>query len=253
MLPHPVAEHLRDLKLTGMLRAWQEQQQLPDAHTLTFDERFGLLVDREVTERANRRLQTHLKRAKLRFDASFEDVDYGAPRGLDQALLLSLASCQWIRDHHNCIITGPTGSGKSYLACALAQKACREGMTALYLRVPRLFQELALARAESRYPKLLAAYAKTQVLILDDWAMARLTDEQRRDLFEVIEDRYDRRATILTSQVPVKQWYDAIGDPTLADAILDRLVHNAHRLTLKGESLRKAAAKRAGLDVKQDA
>ena len=239
MLPHPVAEHLRDLKLTGMLHAWQEQQQLPDAHTLTFDERFGLLVDREVTERANRRLQTHLKRAKLRHDACLEDIDYGAPRGLDQALLLSLASCQWIREHHNCIITGPTGSGKSYLACALAQKACREGLTALYLRVPRLFQELALARAEGRYPKLLAAYAKTQVLILDDWAMARLTDEQRRDLFEVIEDRYDRRATILTSQVPVKQWYDAIGDPTLADAILDRLVHNAYIITLKGDSLRK--------------
>jgi DNA replication protein DnaC len=239
MLPHPVAEHLRHLKLTGMLRAWQEQQQLPDAHTLTFDERFGLLVDREVTERANRRLQTHLKRAKLRFDASLEDIDYGAPRGLDKALLLSLASCQWIREHHNCIITGPTGSGKSYLACALAQKACREGLTALYLRVPRLFQELALARAEGRYPKLLAAYAKTQVLILDDWAMARLTDEQRRDLFEVIEDRYDRRATILTSQVPVQQWYDAIGDPTLADAILDRLVHNAYMITLKGDSLRK--------------
>ena len=233
MLPHPVAEHLRHIKLTGMLRAWQEQQQLPDAHTLTFDERFGLLVDREVTERANRRLQTHLKRAKLRHDACLEDIDYGAPRGLDQALLLSLASCQWIRDHHNCIITGPTGSGKSYLACALAQKACREGLTALYLRVPRLFQELALARAEGRYPKLLAAYAKTQVLILDDWAMARLTDEQRRDLFEVIEDRYDRRATILTSQVPVKQWYDAIGDPTLADAILDRLVHNAYVITLR--------------------
>ena len=239
MLPHPVAEHLRHLKLTGMLRAWQEQQQLPDAHTLTFEERFGLLVDREVTERANRRLQTHLKRAKLRFDASLEDIDYGPPRGLDPALLLSLASCQWIREHHNCIITGPTGSGKSYLACALAQKACREGLTALYLRVPRLFQELALARTEGRYPKLLAAYAKIQVLILDDWAMARLTDEQSRDLFEVIEDRYDRRATLLTSQVPVKQWYEVIGDPTLADAILDRLVHNAYVITLKGDSLRK--------------
>lgn len=239
MLPHPITEHLRELKLTGMLRAWQEQQQLPDTDRLTFEERFGLLVDREVTERANRRLQNHLKRAKLRFDAALEDVDYTAPRGLDPALFLSLASCQWVREHHNCILTGPTGSGKSYLACALAQKACREGFTALYLRVPRLFQELALARAEGRYPKLLAAYAKLHVLILDDWAMARLTDEQRRDLFEVIEDRYDRRSTILTSQVPVKQWYEAMGDPTLADAILDRLVHNAYVITLKGESLRK--------------
>ena len=152
MLPHPIVEHLRELKLTGMLRAWQEQQQLPDTDSLTFEERFGLLVDREVTERANRRLQNHLKRAKLRFEAALEDVDYTAPRGLDPALLLSLASCQWIREHHNCIITGPTGSGKSYLACALAQKACREGLTALYLRVPRLFQELALARTEGRYP-----------------------------------------------------------------------------------------------------
>lgn len=239
MLNHSSADQLRELNLLGMLAAWQEQQEMRDIQSLSFDERFSLLLDRETTVRANRRLTTRLKRAKLRQDASFEDIDYGAPRGLDKSLLLSLASCQWIRERHNCLITGPTGSGKSYLACALAQKACREGHSALYLRVPRLFQELAIAKGDGRYPKLLASYAKTQLLLLDDWGTACLTDEQRRDLFEVIEDRYDRRSTLITSQVPVDQWHQVIGEPTLADAILDRLVHNAYKINLKGESMRK--------------
>lgn len=239
MLNHPTADRLRELNLLGMLTAWQEQQEMRDIASLSFEERFGLILDREATARANRRLVTRLKRAKLRQDATLEDIDYSAPRGLDKSLLLSLASCQWVRERHNCLITGPTGSGKSYLACALAQKACREGHSALYLRVPRLFQELAIAKGDGRYTKLLASYAKTQLLLLDDWGTASLTDEQRRDLFEVIEDRYDRRSTLITSQVPINNWHQVIGDPTLADAILDRLVHNAYKINLQGESMRK--------------
>jgi DNA replication protein DnaC len=239
MLNYPTEDKLRELKLTGMLQAWQEQQEMPQSASLDFEERFGLLLDREASERANRRLKTRLRRAKLRQDASLEDIDYGAPRGLDKKLMLSLAGCQWIREHHNCLITGPTGSGKSFLACALAHKACREGHTALYLRMPRLFQELAIAKGDGRYTKLMAGYAKTRLLVLDDWGMAGLTDEQRRDLFEVIEDRYDRASTLITSQVPVKNWHEVIGDPTLADAILDRLVHNAYKINLKGDSMRK--------------
>jgi len=239
MLNHPTTDKLRELKLTGMLQAWQEQQEMPESDALSFDERFALLVDREATERANRRLQSRLTKAKLRQDAALEDLDYSGTRGLDKKLMLSLASCQWIRERHNCLITGPTGSGKSYLACALAQKACREGHSALYLRMPRLFQELAIAKGDGRYPKLLASYAKTQLLLLDDWGTACLTDEQRRDLFEVIEDRYDRGSTLITSQVPLDNWHQVIGDPTLADAILDRLVHNAYKINLKGESMRK--------------
>lgn len=239
MLNHPTADRLRELNLLGMLAAWHEQQDMRDIARLSFEERFGLILDREVTTRANRRLATRLKRAKLRQDATLEDIDYSASRGLDKSLLLSLANCQWVRERHNCLITGPTGSGKSYLACALAQKACREGHSALYLRVPRLFQELAIAKGDGRYSKLLASYAKTQLLLLDDWGTASLTEEQRRDLFEVIEDRYDRRSTLITSQVPINNWHQVIGDPTLADAILDRLVHNAYKINLQGESMRK--------------
>ena len=239
MLNHPTADKLRELKLTGMLQAWQEQLEMPDSDALSFEERFGLLLDREATERANRRLKSRLKRAKLRQDAALEDIDYTGGRGLDKQLMLSLAGCQWIRERHNCLITGPTGSGKSYLACALAHKACREGHTALYLRVPRLFQDLAIAKGDGRYAQLMNTYAKIHLLVLDDWGMAGLTDEQRRDLFEVIEDRYDRGSTLITSQVPVNNWHQVIGDPTLADAILDRLVHNAYKITLKGESMRK--------------
>lgn len=239
MLNNPTCDQLRELRLAGMLAAYETQLNDGACEGLGFDERLGLLVDREYNERQNRRLKTRLREARLRLDAAVEDIDYRHPRGLDKRLMLSLADCQWIRQRQNLIITGPTGAGKTYLACALANQACRQGFTVQYHRAPRLFGDLALARGDGRYPKLIAKLAKTDLLILDDWATGLLTDEQRRDLFEIAEDRYQCRATLITAQLPVKHWHETIGDPTLADAILDRLIHNAHTITLKGESMRK--------------
>ena len=239
MLTHPTMEKLNTLKLTGMVKALSEQQQMAEVDSLGFEERLGLLVDREATERENRKLATRLKKAKLRQSASIEDIDFRRIRGLDKALILSLAACAWITKGVNVLICGPTGVGKSYLACALAHKACLEGYTALYLRLPRLFEELRLAKADGRYGKLMLSYAKTDLLILDDWGLTPMTDPQRRDLLELMEDRYGLKSTIITSQLPVTAWHEAIGDPTLADAILDRIVHNAHKIEMKGESMRK--------------
>jgi len=242
MLSHPTLDKLHALQLRGMARAFEEQLQMPDLGELSFAERLGLLVDREAADRENRRLARRLKQAKLRQQAAFEDLDFRTPRGLDKSLVLSLASCGWIDQHLNVLITGPTGVGKSYLACALAHKACREGYTTLYHRLPRLLAELALARGDGRHPYLLARLGKARLLVLDDWGLEPLTDTHRRDLLEILEDRYDRRSTLVTSQLPVQAWHDALGDPTLADAILDRLVHNAHRIELRGESMRKRRA-----------
>ena len=243
MLNHPTLDKLQDLRFTGMVKALTEQMALPDIEDLSFEERLGLLVDREVTDREDRRLQTRLRQAKLKQNACIEDIDFKQSRGLDKSLILDLAQCQWIKKHLNLLITGPTGVGKTWVACALAQKACREGFTSLYLRLPRLLQELPIAKGDGTYPRLMNRLAKVDVLILDDWGLSKLIAEQRRDLLEILEDRHDNRSTIVTSQLPLDQWHHIIGDPTLADAILDRLVHNAYKINLKGESMRKNKSK----------
>lgn len=239
MLTHPTLEKLQSLKLLGMVKALEEQMQMSDIGELGFEQRLGLLVDREVTERRNRKLRIRLKKAKLRLNASLEDIDYRSPRGLDKSLLLRLASCQWVEEHDNILITGPTGVGKSFLACALAHKACREGYRTLYFRLPRLLQEMSIARGDGRYGKVLTNLAKTDLLVLDDWGLQPLDDHGRRDILEILEDRHKVRSTLVTSQLPVQHWHEAVGDQTLADAILDRLVHNAYKINLKGESMRK--------------
>jgi DNA replication protein DnaC len=226
-----------------MYKALTEQMNMPESEPLSFEERLGLLVDRELTERQDRRLQTRLRQARLKHNACVEDMDLRAPRGLDKALMRQLATCRWVHEGLNLIINGATGVGKTWMACALAQKACREGYSALYLRLPRLFEDLGLAHGDGRFSKLMAGFAKTDLIILDDWGLAKFTAEQRRDLLELLDDRHGHRSTLVTSQVPVDHWHDVIGDPTLGDAILDRLVHNAYRIHLKGESMRKRHAK----------
>ena len=243
MLKHPTLDKLHALKLTGMAAALADQSATPDITDLSFEERLGLLVDREMTERDNRRMSSRLRRAKLRHAAILEDIDYRNSRGLDKGLVQSLASCQWVKEHLNALITGPTGVGKTWLACALAHKACREGYTAQYVRLTRLLRELTIAKGDGQYSKLLTSLAKVDVLILDDWGLMKLSAENRRDLLEVLEDRHGRRSTIATSQLPIEEWHGVIGDATLADAILDRLVHNAYKINLRGESMRKRQAK----------
>jgi DNA replication protein DnaC len=236
-------QKLTTLQLSAMAIAWAEQQKDPRVGTLSFDERFALLVDAEYLARDNRRLSRLLKGAQLRIpSACIEDVKASAPKGIDPAMLRQLGSCTWIREHLNVLISGQTGVGKSYLACALGQAACRHGLKVLYRRLPRLFEELSLAKADGTYTRLLAKLAKVDVLILDDLGIGTLKEAQRHDLLEVFDDRYDVRSTVVTSQLPVAKWHEWIGDPTAADAILDRLVHNAYKLTLKGPSGRKEKA-----------
>lgn len=239
MLNHPAVDKLHQMHLTGMARALASQTQSAEIGQLSFDERFGIIVDSELAERESRQNAARLKRAKLKQAATPEDVDYRHPRGLDRALFTRLMTGRWVTEHQNILICGPTGIGKTYLACALANQACRQGRSALYVRLTRLLPTLAIGRGDGSYAKSLAKLANTNVLVIDDWALAPLTDESRRDLLEIFDDRHGTRSTIITSQLQVKHWHASIGDPTLADAILDRLVHQAHTLDLDGESLRK--------------
>jgi DNA replication protein DnaC len=225
-----------------MVKAFQDLAANPESRALDHAEWLGLLVEQEATLRQQKRFEARARTARLRHAAVVADVDFKTPRGLDRTLFLRLASCDWIREHRHCLITGPTGAGKSWLACALGDKACRANLSVLYQRSPRLFADLALARGDGRYARLMRQLARVGLLILDDWGPEPLNAEQRRDLLEIVEDRYNAGSLIITSQVPLDRWYEIVGDPTLADAILDRIVHNAHRIELKGESLRKQRA-----------
>jgi DNA replication protein DnaC len=245
MLHHPTLDRLKALRLDGMAEAFAELQAQDRASELSHAEWLGLLVDREEASRETKRYDSRLRAAKLRHvGACPEDIDYRARRGLDRGLFQALLTGKWIADKRNLILTGPCGVGKTWLGCALAHAACREGVTVLYKRLPRLFEELDLAHGDGRFPKLFRAVTKTQLLILDDWGPDTLTAAQRRDLMEIVEERYGRGSTMITSQLPISTWHEVIGEPTFADAILDRIVHNAYRIQLDGASMRKTIAKK---------
>lgn len=243
MLDHPTLDQLKTLRLDGMAEAFAEMQTQDGSADLTHAEWLGLLIDREATSRETKRFESRMRTARLRHvGAAPEDVDYKTRRGLDKALFQNLLTGKWIKDKRNLMITGPCGVGKIWLACALAQAACREGVTVLYKRTTRLFDELELAHGDGRFPRVFKALTKTQLLILDDWGPDRLDASQRRDLMEIVEDRYGNGSTLITSQLPLSTWHEVIGEPTFADAILDRIVHNAYRLELDGQSFRKQDA-----------
>jgi DNA replication protein DnaC len=239
LLNHPTLDLLADLGLHGIAKGFRDLGDNPETASLNHAEWLGLLLERESTLRQQKRFESRAKNAKLRHLAAVEDVDYRTPRGLDRTLFLKLAGCDWIRERHHCLLTGPAGVGKSWLACALGYKACRENLSVLYHRMPRLFAALALSRGDGRYAKLLKQLSRVDLLILDDWGPEPLLAEQRRDLLEIVEDRYGAGSLIITSQVPIDRWYEIVGNPTLADAILDRILHNAHRIELHGETMRK--------------
>ncbi len=243
MLKHPTLTQLHALGLHGMAKAFDELAANGQADGLDRLEWLTLLLDREASLRQDKRFTSRLRAARLRQQAAVEDVDYRSPRGLDRALFQKLAEGDWIKGHDNLVLVGPTGVGKSWLAAALGHKACRDNQSVLYQRVPRLFEDLALGRGDGRHPRLLKSLGRADLLILDDWGLEPLDAGARHDLLEILEERYGRRSTMITSQLPVDRWHDIIGDPTYADAILDRLIHNAHRIELSGESLRRGRGK----------
>lgn len=248
MLMHPVIENLKRLKLKGMLEALEKQVSSREKIDLTFEERLAILLENEISVRENIRLKNRLRKAKLKQNACMQDIDFKHVRGLDRGLILSLETGQWITNHRNVLVVGPTGTGKTFIGEALAHNACMKGRTAHHLRLPRFFNELTLMKADGRYLKYMAEIARYDVLLLDDLGITPLTDEQRRDLLEIVDERHNKKSTIVTSQIPVKHWHEAIGDKTLADAILDRLVHNAYRIELKGESMRKVKSQTTDLE-----
>lgn len=242
MLTQQTIQKLHVMKLTGMAEAFQEQSMQPDMDRLSFDERFGLIVDRQWTWKEDCRMRRYLRNAKLKLNACVEDIDYRSSRGLDQSVIMKLISCDWIRKNQNIIITGPTGAGKTFIACALANKACREGYRSFYIRSPKFSYQMSLARGDGSYARVINKLSKANVLVIDDLGLAPMTDQERRDLLEVIEERHGHASTVVVSQLPMDHWHEQIGDPTIADAILDRLIHNAHKINLKGGSLRKKYA-----------
>jgi DNA replication protein DnaC len=246
MLTNPTIAKLQALRLMAMAEAFDQQRSSSQYAELSFDDRLGLLVDTEWTARERRRLSQRLRYAKLRYPASLEDVDFSTPRGLNREAVLSLGTGAWVRDRHNLLITGPTGIGKSWLASAFVQSACRHGFSATYVRAPRLLHELAVSRGDGSYARLLTKLAKLDLLAIDDWLLASLSEAERRDLMEVIEDRSERRSTLIASQLPPTAWHAAIGEPSVADAICDRVLHQAHRLTLKGPTMRDPGTRRGG-------
>jgi DNA replication protein DnaC len=242
MLTQQTLDKMNAMKLSGMADAFQQQLRSDEHARLSFEERLGFLIDSEWSAREQRKLTRRLRVAKLRYAASLEDVNFKHPRALDRQQVLSLGNCSWIQSRHNFVITGPTGIGKSYLACAFVERACRRGFNAAYLRLPRLLQQLAVARGDGSYERVLARLARLDLLAIDDWLLAPLRDGERRDLIEVIEDRSERTSTLIASQLPAKSWHAVIGDPNLADSICDRLLNNAHRIDLKGPSVRNTRA-----------
>lgn len=246
MLNHPTLDQMQALGLTGMAAAWHDIAAQDSAGDLAREEWLGLMLDREIAVRADKRLANRMKVARLRFaDACIENIDFAAPRGLDRRNIFSLAQGEWLKAHENLIITGQTGTGKTWLGCAIGRQAARLDHSVLYLRMPRLFEDLALARLDGRFPRLVDRLARVELLILDDWGTHGLTDQQRLDLLEIFEERYRRKSTLITAQLPVAAWHDMIGEPTIADAILDRIIHNAHRITLEGDSMRRQKSPRS--------
>ncbi len=249
---HQTITKMNEMKFFGMAEAYDDQLNNPHFSDLSFDERLQLLIDRESIQRENRKLTTRLRFARLKQSASIEDIDFYHPRGLDKALIIGISQADWVKQHQNILITGPTGTGKSYLGCAFVHKAIRQGFSGLYVRLPRLLEDIGIAHGDGRYLKLLNQFSKTEVLVIDDFGLVKLNLQQAHDLLEILDDRYQTKSTVVTSQIPIDKWYGIIPDPTVADAVMDRLIHNAYIIAMKGESMRKKQSKKGGENKKNN-